>query len=92
MSARNVAIGLLVAGAATWISSGEAASCKKAGTFCPQKTAAAKPAISKSPLSSQRGSGVVRLDNTVPKPPSKSQPPIDHRRERDSISSQFRGG
>ena len=86
-------MGVLVAGAATWISSGEAASCKKAGTFCTQKAAATKPAIRKSPSSSsQRGSGVVGLDYTVQGRPSKSPPPGDHGRERDSISPQFHGG
>lgn len=92
MSARNVAIGLLVVGAATLSSSVEAASCNNAGTFCVQKTAATKPAIGKSTSSSQRGSGVVKLNNPVQVHPSKSQPPIDHGRERDSISPQFRGG
>lgn len=92
MSARNVAIGLLVVGAAMLSSSGEAASCKKAGTFCAQKTAATKPAIGKSSSSSQRGSGIVKLNNPVQGHPSKSQPQIDHGRERDSISPQFRGG
>ncbi|MFL9898939.1 hypothetical protein PQR71_12380 [Paraburkholderia fungorum] len=51
MSVRNMAVGLLVASAALWISSGEAASCKKTGTtFCHHvRTTSARHVVSKSP-------------------------------------------
>jgi hypothetical protein len=92
MNARSVSIGLLVAGAATWSASGEAASCKKGEPFCLQKAATAKPVVHKSTASAQHGSGIANLDNTGQGRPSKSPQQINHGRERDSISSQFRGG
>jgi hypothetical protein len=92
MNARSVSIGLLVAGAATWSTSGAAAPCKKGEPFCLQKAATAKPAVRKSTASARPGSGIANLDYTVQGRPSKSPQQIDKGRENDSISSQFRGG
>ncbi|MGF6770685.1 hypothetical protein P3T18_003164 [Paraburkholderia sp. GAS199] len=51
MSVRNIAVGLLVASAALWTSSSEAATCKKAGTVvCHHgRTLSVKHVSSKSP-------------------------------------------
>jgi hypothetical protein len=92
MSAMNTAVGLLVASAAIWVSSGEAAPCKKAAPFCHHtKGALAKPVVSKSPSPHERG--IVRVDDPMqggePKP---AQPPVNHGPAGESIDAQFRGG
>ena len=92
MSARNTAVGLLIASAALWVSSGEAANCKKAASFCHHtKAVSAKPVVSRSP--SPHARGMVSVGDPIrggdPKP---MQPPVNRGRERDSIDSQIRGG
>lgn len=92
MSARTTAVGLLVASAAIWVSSGEAATCKKAAPFCHHtKGALTKPVVSKSPSPHERG--IVSVDDPVqghaPKP---AQPPVNHDPAGQSIDAQFRGG